>query len=91
MEGADPPIRSASRRRGGREHQDPAPDQAGPIALAETTVVEPPDLDKTKKRYPVVILYVKGVSKQVRRVMKGYGLKVYFNPTNTLRHILVRL
>ena len=27
---------------------------------------------------PVVIPYVKGVSEQVRRVMKGYGLKVYF-------------
>ena len=53
------------------------------------TAVEPPELDKTKKRYPVVIPYVKGVSKQVRRVMKGYKLKVYIKPTNTLRQILV--
>ena len=33
---------------------------------------------------------MKGVPEQVRRVMKGYGLKVYFTPTNTLRQILVR-
>ena len=37
-----------------------------------------------------MIPYVKGVSEQVRRVMKGYRVKVYFNPTNTLRQILVR-
>ena len=33
---------------------------------------------------------MKGVSEQVRKV-KGYGLKVYFKPTNTLRQILVQL
>ena len=60
---------------------DPAPDQAWRSTCTEITVVEPPDLDKTKKRYPVVIPYVKGASEQVRRVMKGYGLKVYFTPT----------
>ena len=38
----------------------------------------------------MVIPYVKGVSEQVRRVMKGYRVKVYFKPTNTLRQILVR-
>ena len=32
-----------------------------------------------------------GVSEQLKRVMKGYGVKVYFKPTNTLRQILVRL
>ena len=69
---------------------DPAPDQAGPSARTETTTVDPPDLDKTKKRYPVVIPYLKRVSKQVRKVMEGYGLKVYFKPTNMLRQILVQ-
>ena len=34
---------------------DPAPNLAGPSAPTETTVVESPVLDKTKKRYPVVI------------------------------------
>ena len=42
--------------------QDPALDQAGPSAPTETTTVKPPD--KTKKRYPVAIPYVKVVSEQ---------------------------
>ena len=58
-----------SRRRGGRESPDPAPDQAGLRARTETNTFEPIDLDKTKKRYPVVIPCMKGVSEQVRRVM----------------------
>ena len=33
---------------------------------------------------------VKGVSEQMRRVMKVYAVKVYFKPTNMLRQILVR-
>ena len=36
---------------------DPAPKQAGPSAHAETTAGELPVLDKTKRRYPVVIQY----------------------------------
>ena len=50
----------------------------------------PPDLDRPKKRYPVVISYLNGVSKEMRRVMKGYRLKVYFKLTNMLREILVQ-
>ena len=69
---------------------DPAPHQGRLSDPAETTVVDPPVLDKTKKSYPVVIPYVKGVSEQVRRVMRGYRVKVYFKPTNTLKQILVR-
>ena len=42
-------------------------------------------------RYPVVIPYVKRVYKELRRVMKGYGVKVCFKPTNMLRQIFVRL
>jgi hypothetical protein len=56
----------------------------------ETTEGGAPSTDKVRKKYPVVIPYVKGVSEQMRRVLKGYGLKVYFKPTNTLRQILVR-
>ena len=33
----------------------------------------------------MLILYVRGVSEQVRKVMIGYGVKVYFKPTNTLK------
>ena len=57
-------------------HPNPAQDQPGPSAHIKTAAVEPLALDKTKKRHPLVIPYVKGVSVQVRRVMKGYGLKV---------------
>ena len=44
--------------------------------VVKPPVIEPPDLDKAKKRYPVVIPCVKRVSDQVRRVMKGKGLKM---------------
>ena len=44
-----------------------------------------------KKNYPVLIPCVKGVSEQIRGVMRGYRIQVYFRPTNTLRQILVRL
>ena len=64
---------------------DPAPNQAGLSSPTETTAVKSPVLDKTKKRYPVVIPYVTGVSELVRRVMK-----VFFKPTNMLRRILVQ-
>ena len=65
---------------------DPALNQVGLSAPAETTAVEPLVLDKTKKSYTVVVIpYVKGLSEQIRRVMRGYGVKVYFKPTNTFR------
>ena len=81
------PTRSASRV--AVNFTDLAPDQAWPSIHTETNTVEPPDFEKTKTRFPVVTPYVKGVSEQVRREMKGYILKVYFKPTNTLRQILV--
>ena len=56
------------------------PDQARPLTPTKTIAVEPPVLDKTKKRCLIVIPYVKGVSEQVRRVMKRYRLKMYFKP-----------
>ena len=62
-------------------------EETPPVTNTEGVV---PDMDKGMKRYPVVIPYVKGVSEQLRRVLKGYGVKVYFKPTNTLRQILVR-
>ena len=90
LEGADmPPADQPADEEVEENSLDPAPHQGGPSVPAETIAVEPPVLDKVKS-YPVVIPYVKGVSEQVRRVMKGYGVKVYFKPTNTLRQILVR-
>ena len=43
-----------------------------------------------KKRFLVVIPYVKGLAEEVRRGLSGYGVPLYFKPTNTLRQMLVR-
>ena len=44
---------------------------------------------KTKK-FPVVIPYVKSVSKNLRGVLNLYGVPLFFKPSNTLRQLLVR-
>ena len=43
-----------------------------------------------KKKYPVILPYVKGFSEELRRIFKGYNIQAYFKPTNTLRQLLVR-
>ncbi len=43
-----------------------------------------------KRKFPVVIPYIKGVSEELRRLIKRYEVPMYFKPTNTLRQILVR-
>ena len=45
---------------------------------------------EVKKKYPVVIPYIKGVSEQLRRVYKQYNVPAFFKPSNTLRQLLVR-
>ena len=46
----------------------------------------------TSKKSPVVLPYIKGVRKQIRRVLKQYeALPAYFEPMNTLHQLLVRL
>ena len=57
--------------------------------LAETTEWDVAGTNKAKKKYPVVIAYVKGLSEQISRV-KEYRIQVNFRPTNTLRQILVK-
>ena len=60
LEGADMPPLDQPAEEGVEENSlDPAPNQVGSSAPVETTAVEPPVLDKTKKSYPVVIPYVK--------------------------------
>ena len=76
LEGADRPLLDQPAEEGVEENSPDLAHQVGPSDPAETTVVKPPILDKTKKSSPVVIPYVKGVSEQVRRVMRGYGVKV---------------
>ena len=44
----------------------------------------------TRKARPVVIPYIRGVSEEIRRIMKQYSLQVFFKPVNTLRQLLVR-
>ena len=91
LEGADMPPPDQSAEEEVEENSlDPASLQLGPSDPAETTVVELPVPEKTKKSYPVVITYVKGVSEKVRRVMRGYGVKVYFKSSNILRQILMQ-
>lgn len=43
-----------------------------------------------KKSPPVVIPYIRGVSEEIRRIMKQYNVQVFFKPVNTLRQLLVR-
>lgn len=44
---------------------------------------------KTKK-FPVVISYLKSVSKNLRGVFNQHGVPLFFKPSNTLRQLLVR-
>ena len=44
---------------------------------------------KTKK-FPVVIPYLKSVSKNLRGVFNQCGVPLFFKPSNTLRQLLVR-
>ena len=53
----------------------------------EIVNVEP---KKIRKRYPVVIPYIKDFSDQLRRTFKKYEVPAYFKPSNTLRQLLVR-
>ena len=62
-----PPLNQSVEEEVEENPPDPAPDQAGPSVPTETIAVGPPVLYKTKKRYPVVIQYGKGVSKQVEK------------------------
>jgi len=52
--------------------------------------VNTPNPTVRPRQIPIVIPYVKGTSEQLHRVMKAYNVPVYFNPTNTLRQLLVR-
>ena len=40
---------------------------------------------KKRRKRPVVIPYVKGVSETIRRVFQKFDIPLYFKPTNTLR------
>ena len=50
---------------------------------------EGPRVPVTKKKYPVVLPYVRGVLEQLRRVLRPFNIPAYFKPTNTLLQCLV--
>ncbi|MCG8430833.1 MAG: hypothetical protein MJA29_06655, partial [Candidatus Omnitrophica bacterium] len=58
-----------------------------PLSPSPTNLVTP---RVERKRYPVVIPYIKGFSEELRRILKRYNIQTYFKPTNTLRQLLVR-
>ena len=43
-----------------------------------------------KRRIPVKIPYIRGLSEQVRRLYKNYNIPAYYKPFNTLRQRSVR-
>ena len=55
-----------------------------------TMALEGPCAPMAKKKYPVVLPYVKGVSKQLRRVFRSFDIPAYFKLTNTLWQLLVQ-
>ena len=54
--------------------------------VKETT----PKNSQKRRKYLVVILYIKGLYEELRRVFGRYEVPTYFKPTNTLRQLLVR-
>ena len=57
---------------------------------ATTTPPESPLVPVAKKKYPVVVLYVRGISDQLFRVFRSSDivLPANFKPTNILRQLL---
>ena len=67
------------------EEEEKEVEQRGP---ATTMAPEGPHGPVAKKKYPVVLLYVRGISEQLR-VFRSFDILAYFKPTNTLRQLLV--
>ena len=40
-----------------------------------------------KKKFPIVLPYIRGVSEQLRRTFKGYDVPAFFKPSNTIRQL----
>ena len=51
---------------------------------------ENPQQLERKRKFPVTIQYMKGMSEELRRVFSKFGIPAYFKPTNILRQLLVR-
>ncbi len=46
-------------------------------------------LNPPKRKFSVVVPYVRGVAEQLRRVFKHYDVPAYFKPSNTIKLLLV--
>ncbi len=46
-------------------------------------------LNPPKRKFPVVVPYIRGVAEQLRRVFKDYDVPAYFKPSNTIKQLLV--
>ena len=44
----------------------------------------------TKKKYPVVLPYIRGISEQLRTVFRSFNIPAYFTPTNTHWQLMVQ-
>ena len=56
---------------------------------ATTTAPGGPCAPGVKKKYPVALQYVRGVSEQLGRVFRSFDIPAYFKTTNTLQQLLV--
>ena len=56
---------------------------------ATTIAPEGPQVPRGKKKYPVVLPYVRGISEKLRRVFRSFHIPAYFKLTNTLWQLLV--
>ncbi len=43
-----------------------------------------------KRKFPVVMPYIRRVAEQLRRVFKHYDVPAYFKPSNSIKQLLVR-
>ena len=48
------------------------------------------DRQSTKKKFPVALPYVQGLSEKLQRIFRNHGVPTYHKPFNTLRSMLVR-
>ena len=57
---------------------------------SDTKAPEGPQVPVTKKKYAVVLLFVRIISEQyLMRVFRSFNISAYFKPTNTLWQLLV--
>ena len=54
-----------------------------------TMALEVPCVLVVKKKYPVVLPYIRAISDQLRRVFRSFDIPAYFKLTNTIQQLLV--